>query len=162
MKPVMQMRLGWALASAQAASLEQNAYFTPCELGRFDPLAEGFDPVTVDLTPRTAAATAATPVNPEEGKRLAQLLGCAACHSDDGSTVGKAGPTWKGLFGHEVEFSNRSKAVADEAYLRESIREPSAKVVKGYEKSEVAMPSYEGVISDPQIEALILYIKTLR
>jgi len=34
--------------------------------------------------------------------------------------------------------------------------------VKGFEKSDTAMPTYEGLISDAQIEALILYIKTLR
>ena len=72
------------------------------------------------------------------------------------------GPTWKGLFGHEVAFSDGSKAVADEAYLRQSIREPAAKVVRGYEKSDTAMPTYEGLISDPQLEALVLYIKTLQ
>ena len=52
MKPVMQMRLGWALATSDGAAFEQNGYFTPYELVRFDPSAEGFDPLTVDLTPR--------------------------------------------------------------------------------------------------------------
>ena len=54
------------------------------------------------------------------------------------------------------------KAVADEGYLRESIKSPAAKVVRGYEKSDVAMPTYEGLISDAQIESLILYLKTIR
>jgi len=40
-------------------------------------------------------------------------------------------------------------------------REPAAKIVRGFDKSDTGMPSYEGVISDAQIEALILYIKTL-
>ena len=114
------------------------------------------------MTPKAASIAAEVPVTAQEGRRLAELLGCAACHSNDGTTVGKAGPTWKGLYGQEVEFADRTKAVADEAYLRQSIREPSAKVVRGFEKSDTAMPTYEGLISDPQIEALILYIKSLR
>jgi len=40
MKPVMQMRLGWALATSDGAAFEQNTYFTPYELARFDPVAE--------------------------------------------------------------------------------------------------------------------------
>jgi len=162
MRPVMQMRLAWALATRDGAHFEQNAYFTPYELVRFDPIAEGFDALTVDLTPRSPTAAAATPLTVVEGKRIAELMGCVACHSADGSTLGKVGPTWKGLFGHEVVFANGGKTMADETYLRESIKEPTAKVVRGYDKSDAGMPSYDGVISDAQIEALILYIKSLR
>ena len=72
------------------------------------------------------------------------------------------GPTWRGLFGSEQKLSDGNKITADEAYLRESIRNPAAKLVRGYEKSETAMPSYEGVVSDAQIESLILYIKSLK
>ncbi|MEO8429017.1 MAG: DUF6797 domain-containing protein [Verrucomicrobiota bacterium] len=161
MKPVMQMRLGWALATPEGANFEQNAYFTPYELVRFDPSAGGFGLVKVDLTPRAGAAAAITPVNSQEGQRVAELMGCVACHSNDGTLLGKVGPTWKGLFGHERMFADGSKTVANEAYIRESIREPAAKVVRGFEKSDTGMPSYEGVLSDAQIEALILYIKTL-
>ena len=89
-------------------------------------------------------------------------MGCVACHSTDGSMLGKVGPTWKGLFGSEVALAGGAKILADEGYLRESIREPAAKIVLGFEKSDTSMPSYEGVISDAQIEALLLYIKTLR
>jgi len=163
MRPVMQMRLGWALATRQGLSFEQNAYFTPYELARFDPAAEGFEPLAVDLTPRkTQVVAASTPATAEEGKRVWELMGCVACHSTDGSTIGKVGPTWKGLFGRPRVFADGSKTIADEAYLRESIREPAAKVVSGFEKSDAGMPSYEGVLSDAQIEALVLYIKTLQ
>lgn len=162
LKPVMQMRVGWALAVRSGATFEQNAYFTPHQLTPFDPSAEGFAPLSVDLTPRAKVTEAPRPVNAEEGRRLAELLGCAACHSNDGSTSGKAGPTWKGLFGSERLFANGGTAIANEAYIRESIREPAAKVVRGFEKTDTGMPSYEGVISDSQIESLLLYIKTLR
>ena len=162
MKPVMQMRLGWALKTKARASFEQNAYFTPYELTKFDPSADGFDPVTIDLTPRKLQAVAATPVTVEEGKRVSELMGCVACHSTDGSTLGKIGPSWKAVFGRERKFADGTKIVADENYVRQSIREPSAKVVAGFDKSDAGMPSYDGVISDAQVESLVLYIKSLQ
>lgn len=161
MKAVMQMRFGWALATRTGTNFEQNAYFTPNELTKFEPAAEGFEPVTIDLTPRTSHPTA-TPVTVEEGRKLAQLVGCAACHSTDSATGPKVGPTWKGLFGSQREFKDGEPAVADEAYLRESILEPTAKVVLGFEKNDTGMPSYAGVLTDAQVQALVLYIKTLK
>jgi mono/diheme cytochrome c family protein len=154
------MRIGWALARRDGGHFEQNAYFTPYELSRFEPGAEGFELVTVDLTPRTSQATA-TPVTVEEGQKLAQLMACVACHSTDGATAAKVGPTWKGLFGSQREFKGGEPAIADEAYLRESILEPMAKVVSGFEKNDTQMPSYAGVLTESQIQALVLYIKTL-
>lgn len=163
MQRVMQMRIGWALAAKDGTKLSQNAYFTPHELTPFDPSAEGFDKIDIDLTPRAAVLAAVkTPITVEEGQRISELMGCVACHSTDGSTLGKVGPSWKGLFNSERRLAGGAKAFATEAYLRESIREPALKVVSGFEKSDTGMPSYEGVISDAQIEALVLYIKSLR
>ena len=102
------------------------------------------------------------PLTAEEGQRLAALMGCVACHSVDGSTLGKAGPSWKGVFGSERRFADGTKGRAEETYLRESIREPTFSVVAGFDKSDSGMPSYEGVISDAQIEALVLYINAVR
>jgi cytochrome c2 len=161
MKPVMQMRIGWVLATRSDANFGQNAYFTPYELARFDPAAEGFAPVVVDLTPRTSQA-AATPVSVEEGQKLAQLMACVACHSIEGDSETKAGPTWKGLFGAQRDFKGGEPAIADEAYLRESMLEPAAKVVLGFEKSDTQMPSYAGVLTEPQMQSLVLYIKSLK
>ena len=97
-----------------------------------------------------------------------RLMGCVACHSIDGTRLFHIGPTWRGLFGSEVGFfsgENKKKkltATVNEAYIRESILDPPAKIVAGYEKGEYAMPSYAGVITDSQIESLILFIKTLK
>lgn len=162
MKRVMQMRVGWNIALKDGKKIASNAYFTPYEFPAFNPTVEGFDPITVDLTPRAMTIAENTPVTVEEGARLAELLGCVACHSNDGTTVGKVGPSWKGLYGGQVDIFGKGKVTADEAYLRESIKDPTAKIVKGFEKSDAGMPSYEGVISDAQIEALILYLKTLK
>ncbi len=166
MKPVMQLRVGWSLATTSGVKFEENAYTTPYELARFDPKAEGFDGVSVDLTPRAAVAQASGPINAEEGQRLYQLLGCVACHSIGGPDVAKVGPTWAGLFGRERKyFVDRKKPgtiMADEAYLRESILEPAAKTPAGHEKGEYPLPSYAGLVTDSQVESLILYIKTLK
>lgn len=162
MRTVMQMRLGWLLKTAAGAAFEQSAYFTPKALTAFDPEKEGFGTIAVDLTPRAAIAAANTPVTIDEGRRVSELMGCVACHSNDGSLVGKVGPSWKGLFGSQRQIVGGSKVVADEAYLRESIKEPAAKVLSGFEKNDTGMPSYEGIATEAQIEALILYIKSLK
>jgi cytochrome c2 len=161
MQPVMQMRVSWSLAARDGSSFEQNAYLTPHELTKFDPTKEGFDPLTVDLTPRIDRLVP-VPVTVQEGQRLAGLMGCTACHSVDGTTAGKVGPSWKGLFGAQREFKAGEPVVADEAYLHESILDPTAKVVQGFEKNDAGMPSYAGVLTEQQIQALILYIKTLK
>jgi len=161
MQPAMQMRIGWALAARDGEKIQENAYFTPYELTKFDAAAEGFDPVPIDLTPR-ASQTSATPVTVEEGQRLSALMDCIACHSIDGNSAGKVGPAWVGLFGSQREFTDGSKGVADETYLRQSILDPASKVVSGFNKNDTGMPSYEGVLTDEQLRALVLYIKTLK
>lgn len=161
LRVVMQMRLGWTLRAQDGTPSSHNAYFTPVELPGFDPAKEGFAPLTVDLTPRPTVARADTPITAAEGRRVADLMGCVACHSTDGSTLGKVGPSWKGLFGRPRLFADGSKAGADEAYLREAIREPAARILAGFDKSDTGMPSYEGVITEAQIEALVEYLKTV-
>ena len=162
MQPVMQMRLGWSLTAADGTTFQESAYFTPFELPAFDPGAEGFGDVAIDLTPRAAAATASTQVSVEEGRRLYQLYGCMACHATD-AAVSRLGPTFKGLFGSARPYAKGVlRATADEAYLRESMLEPSAKVVSGYERGESGMPSYAGVLTDPQIESIVFFIKSLQ
>jgi glucose/arabinose dehydrogenase/mono/diheme cytochrome c family protein len=166
LKPVMQMRVGWAIATAAGQSFSENAYTTPYELATFDPVAEGFGQLTVDLTPRAVVAPQAGPVTAEEGARLAQLFACVACHSNDGRQISKsAGPPWTKLFGRERPVyinGKQTTVVADENYLRESILEPSRKLAAGFHTGEFAMPSYAGVINPSQVEALILYLKSLR
>jgi mono/diheme cytochrome c family protein len=161
---VSQMRLGWGLKSADGLKAENTAYFTPWELASFDSVKEGFGKISVDLTPRAAVAVATMKPTAEEGARLYQMFGCMACHSTDGSTVGKVGPSWSGLFGSEREIAKgmKGKIKADAAYLRESILAPSAKVVKGFEKFDTGMPIYAGILNDAQIDSLILYIQTLK
>jgi len=95
-----------------------------------------------------------------EGKLLVEQKGCIACHSADGSKI--VGPSYKGIFGHKtlVETNGKEREVTvDEAYIRKSILEPEADVVKGFAKG--AMVSYKGQLNDEQIDKIIEYIKTL-
>ncbi len=165
MKSCHQMRIGWGLKSADGLPAQNTAYFTPWELMTFNAAKEGFAAdLKVDLTPRQALATTQTKPTAAEGERLYQMFGCMACHSTDGTLVGKVGPSWKGLFGTERDIAKgmKGKVKADEAYLRESITNPSAKVVQGFEKFDTGMPIYAGILNDSQIESLILYIKSLK
>jgi mono/diheme cytochrome c family protein len=163
MSPVMQMRIGWSLAIAGGVKFQDTAYFTPYELPKFSPRAEGFGEISIDLTPRVKATAADAPVSAEEGRRLYKAYGCIACHAVDDSSLTKLGPTWKGLYATERRIAGGVvRVTADDGYIRESILEPAAKVVEGYERGEVSMPSYAGVLSDAQIESLVLFIKSLR
>jgi glucose/arabinose dehydrogenase/mono/diheme cytochrome c family protein len=164
MKPVAQMRLAWSLTTADGHAFQDSAFFTPYELTAFKAREEGFGEVTVDLTPRAQTVEPATSVvSVAEGRRNYQLYGCMACHAIDDSTVTRLGPSWKGLFGSTRTYAKGVlRTTADEAYLREAILDPAAKVVTGYERGESGMPSYAGVLTDRQIESLILFIKSLK
>lgn len=167
---VHQMRIGWGLKSEAGLKAENTAYFSPWELMTFDPVKEGFDDIKVDLTPRKTADVALAKPTAEEGQRLYQMVGCMACHSTDGTTVGKVGPSWRGIYGTEREIGKANgenvktplKVQADEAYLHESIVNPPAKVVKGFEKFDAGMPIYNGILNESQIQSLILFIKSLK
>jgi glucose/arabinose dehydrogenase/cytochrome c2 len=163
MKPVMQMRLAWSLSTAAGETFQESAYFTPYELASFDPRAEGFGDISVDLSPRSITVAASAPASAEEGRRLYQLYGCMACHSIDNSALTKLGPPFKGLYGSQRTFAGGVvQIVADEAYLKESILSPAAKIVSGYERGGAGMPSFAGVLTDSQIDSLVLFIESLK
>ena len=94
---------------------------------------------------------------PEQGAKLVQVKGCVACHSLDGSS--KIGPSYKGIFGKEVELTDGSKVVVDENYIRESVRKPQAKIVKGF--NPVMPPYTPEMIGEEDINAIVAYIKSL-
>ena len=166
LKPVEQLRIGWTIAAADGAKMASNAYTTPYELTKFDPAAEGFGALTPDLTPRAGKVAKAAKPTAEEGKRLATMFGCVACHSVGETAMVNVGPSWKGLFGSQRDFvtdkGKKGSGIADEAYLRESILEPNAKKHASFLKSEFAMPSFAGALTDAQIDSIILYIRTLK
>ena len=92
----------------------------------------------------------------EEGQKLYTTM-CSSCHSLDGTGKPlKPGPTWKGLFGSERELEDGSKVTADEEYIRESIVNPNAKIVKGYPAGVMAPQS----LKPKQINAIIEFMKS--
>lgn len=92
----------------------------------------------------------------ELGQRLYVARGCNSCHSTDGKPG--TGPTWKDAYMHRVEFADGSSAEADMNYMRESILNPGAKVVKGFPNQ---MPTFQGQLKDRELQALIVYIMSL-
>lgn len=99
-------------------------------------------------TPEDPAAAA--------GQQLAASNGCTGCHSIDGTDA--TGPTWQGLYESEVTLADGSTVTADDAYLAESIRDPSAKLHEGF--SDI-MPKTFANMSDEDVNAIIAYIATL-
>ena len=92
----------------------------------------------------------------ELGKRMYTQRACNTCHSTDGSP--NVGPTFKNAYGHEVTLSDGSTITADANYIRESILNPKAKVVQGFEP---VMPTFQGLLSERQVDGLVAYIQSL-
>lgn len=92
----------------------------------------------------------------ENGERLFTQLACITCHKTD--TSGR-GPVLAGVFGSTVQLMDGRKVVVDENYLRESIMNPQAKIVLGYQP---IMPTFQGTVSEENLLQLIAYIKQLK
>lgn len=108
---------------------------------------------------RPARAAAREPEKPD-GASLFQEKGCGACHSIDGTP--KIGPTLKGVYGHRLTVltgGNEREITADDAYLRRSLLDPQADVVKGFPP---IMPSQKGQLTNEEVTALIEYLETLK
>jgi cytochrome c oxidase subunit 2 len=90
------------------------------------------------------------------GQILVTQNGCLGCHSNDGSPG--TGPTWLGLVGRQEELTDGTVITVDEEYIKESILNPQAKIVAGFEG--VFMPIYE--FSDEQLTDIIAYMETLK
>jgi cytochrome c oxidase subunit 2 len=90
-----------------------------------------------------------------QGARLFQQLGCIACHRDDG--LGPA-PALVGVYGQPVHLQDGSQTVADDAYVRRSILDPTAQVVDGWQP---IMPSFQGRVNEDEMSALIAYIRSI-
>ncbi len=92
---------------------------------------------------------------PKDGKTLFAQGGCTACHSITGA-VG-VGPALNALYGTDETLVDGSTVLVDDNYIRESIVNPTAKVVKGFGP---VMPPFAGQFEDAEIDALIDYIKS--
>jgi cytochrome c oxidase subunit 2 len=89
------------------------------------------------------------------GEKVFAELGCSTCHRAD--SQGR-GPNLRGVFGKPVQLEDGRTVTADENYLRECILEPGAKRVKGFQP---IMPTFQGLVSEEQVNALVAYIKSI-
>ncbi len=102
---------------------------------------------------RWVSGSVPTQTMAQAGAVLYEQYGCVTCHG-----TGK-GPPFVDLYGSTVKLDNGQTAVADDAYIRESILYPSAQIVAGY---PAIMPTFQGQLNEDQILDLIAYIKSLR
>ncbi len=109
---------------------------------------------SVQQEPGGVVVQVVTVATAEAGAVLYKAKTCNACHSTDGSKI--VGPTFQGLWGRSEETSAGAVTV-DDAYFKESILQPMAKIVNGYPP---AMPPQQ--LNDLEIESLKLFIQTLK
>ncbi len=90
------------------------------------------------------------------GEQLFLAKSCNTCHRPDSSA---RAPILNGLFGTQVTLQDGKKVTADEDYIRESILNPAAKIVQGYQP---VMPTFKGQITEEELIQLVNYVKTLK
>ena len=130
--------------SSLSGSVGMNSTVTVLPPLEFDSWLESKSDVLLTLPPA------------EAGRVLVERKGCPVCHTVDGSRL--TGPSFLGLIGRSSELTDGSTAVADEAYIRQSILDPASQVVAGFEP---IMPSFEGQLRDEEIDAIIAYFTSL-
>ena len=163
MREVMQIEVSYDLSSQDGSPIRNKSFLTAHLLRRLSLEKEGFADDRVDFNINGPQPVAQRPPQPtlEKGKALYAQLGCIGCHSVDGTREGRTGPSWLGLFGSKRKLTTGEVVTADEAYLRESILNPSAKVAEGAVNGEAGMPIYEGVLNEEQIQSILLYARSL-
>ena len=101
------------------------------------------------------AAAGASPALQDTGKQLFSSLGCATCHRSD---VQGRGPNLAGIYNKPVLLEDGRTVIADDDYVRESILNPTAKIVSGFKP---VMPTFQGLVNEEQLNALVAYVKSL-
>ena len=110
------------------------------------------DETTATTAPLTVDVDAAA-----RGMALAESEGCLQCHTVDGRPG--SGPTWASVAGSVRPLTDGDEVRADDTYLFNSIVDPGAQIVEGYDD---LMPKfYVDQLSEAQITDLVEYIKSL-
>lgn len=150
----------WAIV-AYIRALQKSQYVPESEMEQFNvDLAQLNQEYQAEQERQEALAAQRAGSGEEEisatrGEQLFTANACNACHSLDGSDL--VGPSFAGLYGKERNFQDGTSTTADEDYLYESITQPDAKIVEGYQN---AMAAYD-YLSEGELQSLIEYIKTL-
>jgi cytochrome c oxidase subunit 2 len=121
---------------------------------------EDFDSWIEDTTAAAGPVVAAEASAADRGWEVLRRNGCNACHSTDGSKL--VGPSYLGAWGEPVTVvtgREEREVIVDAEYVKRSIYDPNADVVKGYGKG--LMLSYEGMVSEEEVELIIEYLKAL-
>jgi cytochrome c oxidase subunit 2 len=102
----------------------------------------------------SGGSTSGTPA--EAGQKLFTDLSCVTCHMENAQG---RGPVLKGLYGKQVLLANGQTVAMDDAYIRESVLTPQAKVVAGFQP---VMPTFQGLVTEEQLLQIIAYVKSLK
>jgi cytochrome c oxidase subunit 2 len=150
--------------------VKQMVWFTPTELGDFDIFCAEYcgdghslmrrkvHVVPPEVFHATPPPWPEVPDDPVAAGEYYYRINCIACHSLDGSKV--VGPTFQGVWMREGKLESGESYVADESYIRNSIRNPMAQIVQGYAP---AMPVFtEAQLSDEAVGNIIEWMKTLK
>jgi cytochrome c2 len=111
-------------------------------------------------TGQTTTSAAPSGGNAANGKSLYSSLGCTSCHSLDGSKG--VGPSFKGLYGSQVKLTTGKTVMADPAYLLQSIQDPDALIVQGFQPGIMSGVIKPHQVSTADANDLIAFIKTLK
>jgi hypothetical protein len=159
-KPTMQMEIVHQIRVKGLTNEPVPVFFTVAQPQPATWVELGFAPPALDVSIASIKqASDDGPPSVARGLAAVTRFGCIACHSSDGTKEGHSGPTWKGIAGSKRTFKDGSSAIADEAYLRQAILQPEAKIVSGY---DLGMASYAGVLSESELKSVILYIQSLK
>jgi cytochrome c oxidase subunit 2 len=91
----------------------------------------------------------------QAGEKVFLASGCPTCHTPDGAGLG---PALLGVYGNPVKLTTGETVTADDAYMRESILLPKAKIVQGYSP---IMPSFQGQMTEEQLNNVLAYLRAL-
>jgi len=95
----------------------------------------------------------------QQGRMLFSKLQCITCHTADPT---EAGPVLEGLYGKRIPLDDGSTALADESYIRESIRYPNARIVAGHRRPSI-MPAFSNEqVNEEELLQVIAYLRSLK
>jgi cytochrome c2 len=163
LRKVDQMEIYYKIRAEEGKILNDGVWFSVNYLDELEIKGLGFEGIhlsklNISKEDMALMIRSDAPITVESGKEIFKKMGCIGCHSPDGNIKGMYGPSIKRIFGSKRELTDGSIVIIDEAYLKESILEPQKKVVKGY---SAEMPTFKGILTETDIESIILYIKRL-